>query len=381
MRKYILIISSFLFSAYAVSQQTITKLLNHDGLEREYILYVPNSYDETVDVPLLFNFHGYTSNATEQMVYADFRSIADSEGFIIVHPEGALFNGQTHWNVGGWTLGSDVDDIGFTEKMIEEISSEYNIDAKRIYATGMSNGGFMSFLLACQLSDKIAAIASVTGSMTPSTFNNCDPNHPIPVLYIHGNVDSVVPYGGAIWTKKVEDVLSYWQQVNECDSDPVFEGLPDTNAFDGSTVEKISYLNGKVGAEVIHFKVLGGDHTWPGTIFNTPGTNQDINASKEIWKFLSRYDINGIIKVETSVNQNILAGEVQIYPNPASSELNVIFDHKPSLEYKLLSLNGEVLENGIFTQQQEYVDISKLNTGSYFLKIGNKEFKVVKLKQ
>ena len=151
----------------AFSQQTITATLTHDSIDREYILYVPANYTGDTPVPLVFNFHGFTSNAGEQMAYGDFRPIADTAGFILVHPEGTLFNGSTHFNVGGFTAGSTVDDVGFTEAMIDTISAEYNINAERVYSTGMSNGGFMSFLLACQLSDKIAAIASVTGSMTP----------------------------------------------------------------------------------------------------------------------------------------------------------------------------------------------------------------------
>jgi len=146
----------------AVAQQTISDSISHDGMTREYILYVPANYTGTEEVPLLFNFHGYTSNATEQMWYGDFRSIADTAGFIIIHPEGTEDGtGTTHFNV-GWG-GSTVDDVSFTEALIDSISAEYTINQDRIYSTGMSNGGFMSFKLACELSDRIAGIASVTG--------------------------------------------------------------------------------------------------------------------------------------------------------------------------------------------------------------------------
>ena len=149
------------------SQQTITATITHDALQREYILYVPASYTGSNAVPLVFNFHGYTSNATEQMWYGDFRPIADTANFIIVHPNGMLdATGTTHFNV-GWG-GSTIDDVGFTSALLDSISADYNINADRVYSTGMSNGGFMSYQLACQLSDKIAAIASVTGSMSPA---------------------------------------------------------------------------------------------------------------------------------------------------------------------------------------------------------------------
>lgn len=146
------------------AQLTITDSIVHDGLTREYILYVPANYTGTSAVPLLFNFHGYTSNANDQMWYGDFRPIADTAGFIIIHPQGTLDGtGTTHFNV-GWG-GSTVDDVDFTSALIDSISAQYNINQDRVYSTGMSNGGFMSFKLACELSDRIAGIASVTGSI------------------------------------------------------------------------------------------------------------------------------------------------------------------------------------------------------------------------
>ncbi|MEE4260372.1 MAG: prolyl oligopeptidase family serine peptidase, partial [Bacteroidales bacterium] len=182
------------------SQQTLNKSIIHDGIQREYILYVPATYNGNSATSIVLNFHGYGSSAAQQMWYGDFRPIADTADFLIVHPQGSLFNGISHWNVGGWTIGSTVDDIGFVEALIDSVGADYNIDSTRIYATGMSNGGFMSFLLASQLSEKIAAIASVAGSMTPETYNNSNPSHPTPILQFHGTADGVVPYNGAIWT-------------------------------------------------------------------------------------------------------------------------------------------------------------------------------------
>ena len=280
--------------ATEVQHGIIESSIQHDNQRRNYILYVPEKYDGATSVPLLLNFHGYTSNAQEQMGYGDFRPIADTAGFIIVHPQGTLLNGSTHWNVGGWTLASTTDDVGFTDALIDSLGKEYNIDRKRIYSTGMSNGGYMSFLLACQLSNRIAAIASVTGSMTPQTFDNCDPARPVPVLQIHGTADPVVAYGGKIWTKPVDEVISYWVEVNQCDTDALVSALPDNNPQDGSTVERQLYQNGKGGAVTDHYKVLGGAHTWPGNSSNQPGTNRDFSAVEVIWAFLSRYDLDGL---------------------------------------------------------------------------------------
>lgn len=270
---------------------TINGTLTFEGVERTFILYVPESHTGETTVPLVLNFHGYTSDAATQMQYCDFRSLADTKGFIVVHPQGTLYNGATHWNVGGWTVGSTVNDVGFTEALINHISTTYNINAEKVYATGMSNGGYMSFLLACELSDKIAAIASVTGSMTPETYENCNPQHPMPVLQMHGTADAVVPYNGASWTKPIETVLQYWVTYNNCDTSPITVSLADTNTTDNSTVETITYNNGNKDVITKHYKITGGTHTWPGS-----WGNMDINASNEIWEFFAKYDINGLIE-------------------------------------------------------------------------------------
>jgi polyhydroxybutyrate depolymerase len=265
--------------------------ITHDGLDREFILYVPRRYEEGHAVPLLINLHGYTSNAEEQMWYGDFRCIADDENFLIVHPEGTVYDGKTHWNTGGWTPNSTVDDLCFIDALIEYLKQQYKIDPKRIYAAGMSNGGEMSYHLACQLSDKIAAIASVAGSMTPETFGGCAPTHPMPVMHLHGTKDSVVPYEGDKTATPIMKVLEYWANHNQCAIQPVITQIANSNNIDGSTVEHFIW-KGPV-ASVEHFKIIGADHTWPGTSIDLGGTNQDIDASKEIWKFLKQYDLDG----------------------------------------------------------------------------------------
>ena len=230
MKKLIVLI--ICFPLFSLGQQTINASINHAGITRDYILYVPNSYVAGNQVPLVFNFHGYTSNATEQMWYGDFRTIADTAGFIIVHPEGTLNNsGVTHWNV-GWG-GSTVNDINFTSTLIDSIASEYSINLDRVYSTGMSNGGFMSYQLACELSDRIAAIASVTGSMNLGWFNSCNPNHQMPVMEIHGTLDQTVPYSASSFTESAADIMNFWGGINNCNNNPTVTNIPDINIIDG----------------------------------------------------------------------------------------------------------------------------------------------------
>ena len=355
------------------SQQTINASISHDGIQRDYILYIPELYDGSTAVPLVLNFHGYGSNAAQQMFYGDFRDIADTEGFLLVHPEGTTFIGDQFWNVGFPGLSSNIDDVGFTEALIDELATLYAIDLDRVYATGMSNGGFMSFLLACQLSEKIAAVASVTGSMTQDTFDDCNAQHPTPVLQIHGTDDGVVLYNGNNLSIPIADVISYWVDFNNCETTPTTTTLPDVDVSDGSTIEHSVYEDGDNGITTEHMKVIGGGHTWPGSVINTAGTNQDIDASMEIWLFFSRFDINGPLSTD-----DFEKNQVTIYPNPTQSKINLSLKYAKEVHYKLFSPLGKQLMTGTITSSNEEIDISHLPSNIYFLKVGNQVFKVLK---
>ena len=359
------------FSSF--SQQTINASITHDGIQRDYILYIPELYDGSTAAPLVLNFHGYGSNAAQQMFYGDFRDIADTEGFLLVHPEGTTFIGDQFWNVGFPGLSSNIDDVGFTEALIDELATLYAIDLDRVYATGMSNGGFMSFLLACQLSEKIAAVASVTGSMTQDTFDDCNAQHPTPVLQIHGTDDGVVLYNGNNLSIPIADVISYWVDYNNCETTPTTTTLPDVDVSDGSTIEHSVYEDGDNGITTEHMKVIGGGHTWPGSVINTAGTNQDIDASMEIWLFFSRFDINGPLSTD-----DFEKNQVTIYPNPTQSKINLSLKYAKEVHYKLFSPLGKQLMTGTITSSNEEIDISHLPSNIYFLKLGNQVHKVLK---
>ena len=367
----ILLFTGIVFSSSA--QQTINASITHDGIERDYILYVPEIYDGSTAVPLVLNFHGFGSSASQQMVYGDFRDIADTEGFLLVHPEGTTLIGNQFWNVGFPGLSSTIDDVGFTEALIDELATLYTIDLDRVYATGMSNGGFMSFLLACQLSEKIAAVASVTGSMTQDTFDDCNAQLPTPVLQIHGTEDDVVSYNENNLSLPIPDVISYWVDHNNCETTPTTTTLPDVDVSDGSTIEYSVYEDGDNGITTEHMKVIGGGHTWPGSILNSAGTNQDIDASMEIWLFFSRYDINGLLSTDDYENRH-----VSIYPNPTQSKINLSLNYAKEIHYKLFSPLGKQLMTGTITSGNEEIDISHLPSNIYFLKVGNQFFKVLK---
>lgn len=269
---------------YGISEYDIT----FQGLDRNYIVYVPESYSPQTPSSVVFAFHGFGGQNFLTMENTNFNQIADINNFIVVYPQGTLYGISPHWNVGGFTSGSTVDDVAFIDHLITTLSSTYNINPDRVYATGMSNGGFLSFLLACQLSPKIAAVASVTGSMTTETFQNCTPTREVPILQIHGTSDIIVPYNGIqLWNTPIGDVLNYWVANNQCSNTPTINALQDVDPNNGITIEEWIYGNGTNGAIVKHFKVIGGGHSW--------FLNDDLNASQAVWTFFSNFDRNGII--------------------------------------------------------------------------------------
>ena len=264
-----------------------TQTLNHSGTIREYIVYVPDSYDGDASVPLMLNFHGFGQRADQYLKFADMRSLADSENFILIYPQGTLLDGDPHWNAGlkSDTNKSDADDFGFVEALINEISSNYRIDPARVYSCGYSNGAFFTYALACYNSDKIAAIGSVAGTMMEETYNNCNPSHPTAMINIHGTSDAYVPYGGgAEGLKPIDEVLAYWTDFNNTSTTPTVNRVNDG----ATTIERHSYSDGDKNTSVEHYKVINGGHVWFDISYD------GANTSALIWNFVSRYEINGL---------------------------------------------------------------------------------------
>ena len=373
MKNLIAVLSIILYPFLLCSQQTIEGSITHDGLEREYVLYIPANYTGSVAVPLLFNFHGSSMSSSRQMSMCDFRPVADEAGFIIVHPQGTRLNGSTHWNVDGLTAGSTSDDVGFTEALMDALSESYNIDSTKIFAAGYSNGGYFCFRLACQLRNRIAAIASVGGSMTVETITNCSPKHSIPVMQIHGTADGSVPYEGTDWSMPIEDAIQHWVNYNKCNTSPTIKQIPDVNTSDQSTVEHRIYSGGDHNVNTEHFKVIGGDHDWPGST-----GNMDMDASSEIWKFFSRYDIEGSLWPAGLDERNEDSQYLRIYPNPTQSSITIQLESDKSLDYALSTLSGQAIISGTIKSSPYDIDLSHLPSGMYLLRTGNRSYKILK---
>ena len=224
------------------------------------------------------------------------RPIADTANFIVIYPQATTdSSGDPTWHLGGENSKStEVDDVGFISHIIDEVSSIYSIDIDRVYVTGFSNGGYLAYEIACLLSNRIAGIGVVAGHMFIDTYNYCNPSHPTPLINIHGTEDFYEGIAGYYLDQNLSN--QYWAEYNNTDPDPVIAYIENTNSQDGSTVELHSWLNGDNEVSVVHYKVIGGGHSYPN--LNPSSSkgyeNGDIDSNSEIWNFLSRYDINGL---------------------------------------------------------------------------------------
>ncbi len=371
---------SFLFVSALLSSQaqvTIVDSIYVGGIYRTYRLYVPTIYTGATARPLIFNLHGYTSNALQQQQYSNFKPIADTANFLMVYPQGTKDgSNQPYWNAGFST--TQVNDIAFLSALIDSLDLTYNINLNRVYSTGMSNGGFMSHTLACELSNRITAIASVTGGIFTTQYGtNCHPTRPVPVMQIHGTADATVPYAGNMsqGMMPIDSVVKYWVTKNNCNPTATFSNVPNTSTTDGCTAEHYKYSGGTGGSSVELYKIINGGHTWPGFPFGGSGTNMDINASKEIWRFFNKYSMS----VLTSVNENeSLTKSLSLYPNPANSILNFKLENTSSVNITVTDVLGKIVLTEMTNANS--ISIESLKQGLYFLSLKTESGAVAKAK-
>jgi polyhydroxybutyrate depolymerase len=263
------------------------------GRERSYVLHVPSNYHREKPTPLVLVFHGRLGTGRLMEHMTGFSDIAD-RGFIVGYPDGI---GRS-WNAGhgvGLAESVGVDDVGFIARLIDDLSHELNIDPRRIYAAGMSNGGMFAYRLACELKGRIAAVASVAGPLPPEIAGSCHAAGAISVLHIHGTADRIVPWDGGETTSggkilSVDATIQQWANASKCSDSP-------TVTFKKGSVECQSYRNCAHETEVSLCRVEGGGHTWPGSEISrllqsaVGPTNQDVNATGMIWDFFSRHPL------------------------------------------------------------------------------------------
>jgi polyhydroxybutyrate depolymerase len=270
---------------------------------RSYRLHVPPSYDGSNPVPLVVVLHGFPDNAVH-IQSVGMNAKADEEGFIAVYPNGHTYSLQMAlWNLiyfGRWGFYyncwdfDNVDDVGFISTLIEKLQTTLEINSSRIYITGLSGGGFMTYRLGAELSDIVAAIAPVAGSIGGIWTDNSghdlppyiipEPEHPLPVIVFHGMNDSAVPYNGdPNWTISVNDSVSFWVEHNQCDP------TPQINISESGNIIKRTYANGSLGTEVILYTVVDGVHGWFGAPDWPYEYPCEISCTDLIWDFFESH--------------------------------------------------------------------------------------------
>lgn len=361
----LLILASAIFMCQIGFAQTASFM--HGGVQRTYILHLPTGFSASETLPLVLNLHGLTQTGQAQSDMSKLNAIADRERFIVVHADGLNLS----WNAISGTYYGGVDDVGFLSALIDTINRDYHINLNRVYSTGMSNGGFMSYRLACELSHRIAAIASVTGTMTDSMTHYCNPSRPVPVLHFHGTTDPVVSYTGGGGMTPVMDALDYWVNHNNCPASFSTTPMPNTVTTDNCTVSKLYWGMGDQQSEVIHYKVIGGGHTWPGSgnnFFGLVGNlNDDVNASEIIWEFFNRHSLQGGIN---SVNEAFSqANSISVFPNPVQNILNIEWNETEISSIQLTDVSGRIITETIPESSSALLQLSvnNLPSGIYLL--------------
>lgn len=274
------------------------------SLQREYLIHVPLNLPVSQAVPVVFVYHGGGGTANGMLNLSKFNQVADREQFIVVYPQGIGRN----WNDGRVTAVSQahrdqIDDLAFFDAMLQTISGEHPIDERRVFVTGISNGGIFSQFVAANRSSKIAAIAPVVGGIADPFHQRFRPSNPVSVLIIQGTDDPLIPYAGgqvAAQDRKgrgsvisTEQGAQMWVDANGCHGEPEEQALPDRDPSDGCRVQARRWKGGTGGTEVWLYRIDGGGHTWPNGPQYLPkrrigSVTRDI-SSETIWEFFKSH--------------------------------------------------------------------------------------------
>lgn len=271
-----------------------TRTVHIAGLERSYLVHIPLAIVAGSPLPVVLVFHGGGGNAENAAHMTGFDSLADKSGFLAVYPNGTgrLDDALLTWNAGeccGYAMQNHIDDVGFIRALLQDLRSVVAIDDKRIYATGMSNGALMAYRLACELSDQIAAIGPVSGTLN---FPACAPAQPVSVIHFHGTADQHIPYEGGNGPESltdtnfasVESSIQFWVANDRCGSSPARETFAD--------IVRTTYQDCASGTGVELYTIQAGGHAWPGGTSGWEGGDaptRTISASQLIWDFFAAH--------------------------------------------------------------------------------------------
>jgi polyhydroxybutyrate depolymerase len=367
-------------TARTLPWQPIAIAFMYGGYSRSCIIDFPSKFTEQKKLPVLFSLNGYGGDAPTQRNYQQNHILGDSVGYITVYPE--AYNKR--WNSGisdntSWPTPS-VNDVGFISTLIDTIITRFSVDTARVYSCGYSNGGFMSLRLASQLSNRIAAVVSVSGVQTNTSAASYSATRNIPVMLIHGTNDKTVPFnGGKTGWYSVDQTVNFWIQKNSCTLPAETLIVPNSNITDNSTIIGYSYKSPKNISQVKLLKVFNGGHEWPGgPAYSGSGViNRDIDANSEIWNFCKQFTLpNTLDDVSTEIISPTKFFLEQNYPNPFNpittiryslpSTANVKLDVYDLLGREIATLVNEEQSAG---WKEVQWNASGVSSGIYFYKL------------
>lgn len=274
------------------------RFIEVNSRKRRYEIHVPQGYSIDKQWPIVINYHGGGGRAAAARIQSGMDVKSDQAGFIAIYPDGTgIFNKRLlTWNAGAccsYAVEHNIDDVDFTRALLDDVVKLFNIDQRRIYATGLSNGAFMAYRIACELSDRVAAISAIAGVMT---VDECRPKRPVPIIHFHGTLDKYSPYNGGVGEnsiskvdyRSVDQTINEWLQLNHIPSKP-------------AKVEKKSHATitthaNREGTEIVVVTLEDMGHTWPGGTRLVPKRlsghlSQEIIANDLMWDFFTRHPL------------------------------------------------------------------------------------------
>ncbi len=288
--------------------EIVNGTFDYQSEQRIYSLHIPDNFDGTESAPLVVFLHGGGGNAQSAQNFTNFNVVSEQNDFLMLYPQAGLEfpeNSNSFIWADGRGLAPDlqgIDDVGFVNALIEQLKTEYNINEQKVYLCGFSNGSFLTQKIAFEDNSQFAAIGTIGGTMSVELFDNGNPQRAIPMIYIFGLDDPLVPFNGGYVSgntnfasvKSIANSVDYWVQNNNCQTTLPEVNLPNINTNDNSTVKVYEYTNGDCNSKVKYYEITGGGHTWPGvqiTNQSLGNVNLDMEASIELWNFFDQFEL------------------------------------------------------------------------------------------
>lgn len=347
----------------------ISQVVASETINREYILYIPQNYNDNIATPLVINMHGFGDCASDYSEtigsFYDFNDLADQENFIVAYPQGAYRpeKEDTYWEPGDTGVDNIYEnDIYFIEELISDIDAEFNLDLDKVYACGYSNGGMMAYSLACNRSDLFSAIGIMSGTMLAE---DCDLIDPVPIIKFHGIADAVLPYDGNFWYQSVDEVVRFWLDKNSVN----LGSLVSSQLNDGKVVKDEYSEEGSNGCLTLY--TINEEYDKPGDHVWFSEEIEGITPNRIMWDFFKKNC--GIINSLSENNET----DILLFPNPFTNQITI--QNARNKKYSIYDINGNLLLKDKLNINSESIDLSQLSRGIYIVKMDGQSKKLLKI--